>query len=146
MKWCGYFISFHILKLLKLVNVLVSNSQHLLNLNHSGMALSIFSINLAVDCCIKFLSLVARDVIVDSSIHHCLPTLQVPRFNTFSFMPSICCKAFIVKNLSLHSRLFTLGILKSFVVIHPVKTSNFTCKMSLYSLFHQYFLSSWIPY
>ena len=103
-----------------------------------GMALSSLSIYLAMDCCIKFPSLVVRAVIVDSFINHYLPTLQVPRFNTFSFMPSIWCKAFIVKNLSLHSRLFTLGILKSFVVIHPIKTSNFTCKMSLYSLLHQY--------
>ena len=76
-------------------------------------ALYSLSICLAVNFCIiiLYLSLMAVGII-DDFRQRLLPTFPVSSFSTFSFFPSICCQALIMRNLSLLlSRLYNFSIL-----------------------------------
>ena len=77
-----------------------------------GMALNSLSICLAVECWIFVRNFSLRAVgIVADLIHLRLPTLPVSRPSIFSFLPSICCHAFWIRNHSLLlSRLYVFSV------------------------------------
>ena len=117
--------------------------------NLYGIALKSLSICRAVECWIIVLYLSSKVVgIVADFIHLRLPSFPTTRFSPFSFMPSSCCQAFIMRNRSLLlSRLYNPSFFQSFVVIHVFKTFNFNCEMVLNSFyFMDVFFLMWVPY